>query len=147
MKKRIRIQGMLIFLAVVLTISIPKFVFPYWKEEPLEEFLDVLGVGIVLFGFLFRIAARGYKEEKSFGGKNLVKDGPYYLMRNPMYFGTSLIGIGITIALFKLWIILLFLIICFLIYIPQVKKEEDLLSRVKSFLSCKSKYGTSLRYP
>lgn len=151
MKKRIRIQGILISLAVVLTISLPKFIFPYWKEEFLDEFLDVLGVSLVLFGFLFRIIARGYKEEKSSGGKNLVKDGPYYLIRNPMYFGTLLVGAGIVIALFKLWILLLFTIIYFSIYIPQVKKEEGLLSRrfgreYEDYCKTTPRYFPKIRY-
>lgn len=94
MKKRIKIQGFLIFLATLATISLSKFVFPHWKKEPWDEFLDVVGIGLVLFGFLFRITARGYKQEKSYNGKLLVKDGPYAMVRNPMYFGTFMIGTG-----------------------------------------------------
>jgi protein-S-isoprenylcysteine O-methyltransferase Ste14 len=128
MKKRIRIQGTLIFFVVLISILLSKFVFIHWRSESTDEYLDALGIGLVLSGFLFRIVARGYKEEKSYGGKNLVKDGPYHLMRHPMYFGTLLIGMGIISALFKLWTFPLFLIIYYLIYAPQIQKEEDTLS-------------------
>ena len=83
---------------------------------------------MVLFGFLFRVCARGHKEEKSSQGRSLVKDGPYALIRNPMYFGTLLIGIGTTAILFQFWTIFLFLAVFLLIYIPQVRKEEALLA-------------------
>ena len=129
MKKRIKIQGFLIFLAIIISILLSKFLFPHWKKEALDEFLDALGVGIVLFGFLFRIAARGYKAEVSPDGKKLIIDGLYGLMRNPMYFGTLLIGLGINLLLFKWWISLLFFIIFLIIYVHQIRKEENDLYR------------------
>lgn len=124
MKKRIKIQGFLIFIAVFLTVSLSKFLFPYWKQEPADEFLDALGIVFVLFGFLFRISARGYKEQMSASSTALVKGGPYAMVRNPMYFGTFLIGAGIIAALFRPWVFLIFIGIFLGIYIPQIKKEE-----------------------
>ncbi|MBI5144916.1 MAG: isoprenylcysteine carboxylmethyltransferase family protein [Candidatus Omnitrophica bacterium] len=129
MKRRIKIQGFLIFLAVAISILLSKFLFPQWKHEAADEFLDALGISIVFFGFLFRIAARGYKAEKSADGSLLIKDGPYGLMRNPMYFGTFLIGVGIVLVLFKWWVFLLFLLVFLLIYSAQINKEENKLSQ------------------
>jgi protein-S-isoprenylcysteine O-methyltransferase Ste14 len=129
MKKRIKIQGFLVFLILTFTILLSKFLFPHWKEETLDEFLDALGIGIVLFGFLFRIAARGHKAEISPDGRHLITDGLYALMRNPMYFGTLLIGIGVILVLFKWWVLPLFLVIFSAIYFPQINREEHRLSR------------------
>lgn len=129
MKKRIKIQGFLIFLAIIISIPLSKFLFPHWKEEALDEFLDALGIGMVLFGFLFRIAARGYKAEVSPDGKKLIIDGLYGFLRNPMYFGTLLIGLGINLILFEWWAFILFFIIFLLIYIRQMRKEENDLYR------------------
>lgn len=129
MKIRIRIQGFLIFLAIATTILLSKFLFPYWKEEALDEFLDALGIGLVLWGFLFRIAARGHKAEKSSQGKKLITDGPYGLIRNPMYFGTLLIGLGINMVIFAWWAAIIFFIIFLSIYIRQIRREEADLSR------------------
>ena len=129
MKKRIRIQGTIVSLAVILIIFLPKRIFfSQFKNEVIDELLDFLGVGLILYGFLFRIVARGYKEYRSFGGKSLVSDGPYRLIQNPMYFGTFLIGTGIIFVLFGLWTFLLFMIIYLSIYIPQIKKENETLS-------------------
>ncbi len=127
MKKRIGIQGGLVFLALVTGIFLYKIVLPHWEKEGLDELLDALGIVLVLSGFLLRISSRGYKEEHSSCSRELVKDGPYALMRNPMYFGTFLIGIGVIFVLLKLWTILLFLLAFALIYFSQIKKEEDAL--------------------
>lgn len=127
MKKRIGLQGFLLFLSITVTFLLSKFIFPSWKEEALDEFLDAVGIGLVLFGFLFRICARGYKAEKSHQGESLITDGPYSLTRNPMYFGTLLIGTGIITVLFELWAFFIFFAVFLLIYIPQINKEENIL--------------------
>lgn len=128
MKKRIRIQGLLIFLVIVLFVLFANFVIPQWQKEWEDELFDTFGVLFVLFGFLLRMVARGYKEEVSQGGRKLVMQGPYTLMRNPMYFGTLMIGTGIISTLFRFWTLPLFLVIYFSIYIPQVNREEKILS-------------------
>lgn len=129
MKRRIRIQGILVFLAVVATISLFKFLFPHWRKEALDEFLDALGITIVLFGLLVRIASRGYKSEVSADGRHLITDGLYGLIRHPMYFGTLLVGSGVILVLFRWWIFPLFLIIFLSIYIPQIQREEKNLAK------------------
>lgn len=127
MKKRIRIQGLLIFASFLLAIFLYKILLAQWQGKLLDKLFDCLGIVLVLSGFLFRISARGYKEEKSSQGRNLVTDGPYAAVRNPMYFGTLLIGTGVIFTLLQLWVIFPFIIIFLLIYIPQIKKEEALL--------------------
>ena len=128
MKTRIKIQAFFVFLAVILAVLLPKFLFPRWQEESLDGILDAVGIVLVLFGFLFRIAARGYKSEKSHEGSRLITDGPYAVMRNPMYFGTLIIGTGIIMIIFEWWTIFIFGLVFLLIYVPQVNKEQRELS-------------------
>lgn len=126
-KKRITFQGILVFVFVASVIVFTRFVFPDWKREPLEELFDNLGIILVLFGFLLRILARGYKEEMSDNGHRLVIEGPYSVMRNPMYFGTLLIGVGAIAVLIKWWALPGFIILYSLVYLPQINKEEKAL--------------------
>lgn len=129
MKKRIKIQGIAVFLAFVLAILFSKILFPSWKHAPFDKFFDAVGIAIILFGFLFRISARGYKQEKSVESKKLITTGPYALLRNPMYFGSILIGTGIIIVLFNGWLLIPSLIISLSILIPQIYKEEEKLKK------------------
>ena len=84
-------------------------------------------MGVILSGFLLRVYARGHKEDKCSNGKSLVKDGPYAVIRNPMYFGTFLIGTGVVIMLLQPWTFFVFSAVFFMIYIPQMRKEEKAL--------------------
>lgn len=117
------------FSAVLATILFPGFLLPKMPDGILKAFLDIGGIALVISGFLLRISSRGYKAWHSANSQNLVAGGPYALMRNPMYLGTFLIGVGISLLIFKWWVSPVFGLIFLLIYAPQIKKEEAVLSR------------------
>jgi protein-S-isoprenylcysteine O-methyltransferase Ste14 len=124
MKKRIGIQGSLMFAALLLGIIFPRLLIPSSKQ-PLNDLLwDVWGFVLILLGFFIRILARGYKSEMSLQGRTLIKDGLYSLVRNPMYLGTLIIGLGVTMVLFTWWVFIIFLAVFLLIYLPQIHREE-----------------------
>ena len=139
------------FLGLGAVIMLSNFAFPHQRPVVLDGALNAFGMGLILFGFLFRISARGYKEEKSLNGNVLVKDGPYAIIRNPMYFGTFIIGVGVVIMLLEGWFFFLFSIVFLLIYIPQMKKEEMVLSErfgleYKEYCKAAHKYFPRLDY-
>jgi len=151
MKIRIKIQGALMFLGLGAIILLSNFMFHRERQEALDVMLNAAGMSLVLLGFLFRISARGYKEEKSSNGNALVKDGPYAVIRNPMYFGTFIIGTGIVVMLLEPWVFLLFSGIFLLIYIPQMKKEEKILldkfgGEYKEYCAATPKYFPRVDY-
>lgn len=124
MKTRIKVQGFLIFIAVVMLIFYSKYLLADYKNQAQRIFFDIAGTGLFLTGYYLRIAARGYKAELGLSAKPLAVKGLYALTRNPMYLGTLLIGLGITFLLLKWWLGLIFLSVYLIIYIPQIKKEE-----------------------
>lgn len=128
MKKRIGLQGFFMFLGVVAILFCSRYILVGFRQQVVDELLDALGMLIVLLGYLLRIAARGYKTDMNPDGKTLVMKGPYVLMRNPMYFGTLLIGLGLILILFRWWVSFIFLGIYLSIYIPQINREENKLS-------------------
>ena len=116
------------FLGLGAIVLLSNSAFPHERQPVLDGMLNAVGMGLILFGFLFRISARGYKEENTSNGNALVKDGPYAVIRNPMYFGTFIIGAGVVVMLLEPWFFFLFAAVFFMIYIPQMKKEERVLS-------------------
>jgi len=127
LKKRIFIQGFLVGVSLIMSVLLAKYLFVDYKSIFLDRLFDFLGLVVVLMGFLFRISARGYKAEYSKDGGSLILGGPYKLIRNPMYFGTLLIGLGVILMLFQWWLAILFLAVYLSIYLPQIKREEKFL--------------------
>lgn len=128
MKKRLRVSGVLIFLATCLVFIFPKLFLRPDTLNPLNDISEVFGLALVLFGSLLRISGRGYKAERSKEGKALVKDGPYGLVRNPMYLGIAMIGLGVVLVLFRWWTSAIFILIFTLQYILLIFKEEKRLA-------------------
>ncbi len=124
MKLRLKINGLLMFLATCLALIFPKFFSRPDSLSPLSSLLEVFGFAMVLFGLLLRVCARGYKSESSKEGYCLVSGGPYKLVRNPMYLGIAMIGLGVVLILFKLWVNVVFILIFFARYIKLIFKEE-----------------------
>jgi len=123
MKRRIRIQG-LVILAALLVLA----VFGRYILAPSRSIIICIpGFLLLLLGYSLRIAARGLKSELNPDGNTLIVSGIYALTRNPMYLGTLLIGTGIVTALFHWWVMVIFITVYLSIYIPQMKKEVRLL--------------------
>ncbi|MDD5431593.1 MAG: isoprenylcysteine carboxylmethyltransferase family protein [Candidatus Omnitrophica bacterium] len=124
MKKRIKIQGFLIFLSVMAVVFFYKQILQEGQSSLSNLIFSGIGLLLVISGYFLRIIARGHKADENPDGKTLVTTGVYKLMRNPMYFGTLLIGLGVILFLFKWWIAVIFLVVYLSIYIPEITKEE-----------------------
>ena len=90
------------------------------------------GLLFVVSGQLLRIWASGtiglYRGEKV-KAKELVTEGPYALMRNPLYFGNGLIGLGWSIMA-GFYAILLFVLCFFMLYnVFIIPYEEKFLEK------------------
>ena len=128
MKKRIGIQGFLVFASLAVIVLFAKYLFAGRRPGGLDTALAAAGLVLIVAGFITRVVSRGFKAEGSSDGKTLVRRGPYALVRNPMYAGTFLIGAGIIVALLKWWVFFVFAGLYCAIYVPQVKKEERVLA-------------------
>ncbi|MCX5712308.1 MAG: isoprenylcysteine carboxylmethyltransferase family protein [Candidatus Omnitrophica bacterium] len=126
MKKRIKINGFIIFFACVLIAAFPSRFLRLHKIE-YDILFQIAGMLIMLLGITFRAASRGFKSEHSGSGKSLVVSGPYSIVRNPMYLGISCIALGVILIMFQWWVLVVFAGFFISRYITLIYKEEKLL--------------------
>jgi len=124
MKKRIKINGLIMTLAFILVVIFRKIFFRQAGSSWEENFLRIAGLISVLLGQVIRVSARGYKSEYSKNSHALIERGPYQVVRNPMYLGILLIGLGVVLMLFNWWVVLLFFLVFAARYLPLILIEE-----------------------
>ena len=154
--KRYRILLTRVLLGIiVLTIVISA---PVWRPGPaVSAAIDILAFFLVLtatFGRLWALTfISGHKT------KDLITEGPYSAMRNPLYFFSLLGALGIGI-LTKSILVVAAMVLAFALYYPMViHAEEDRLerfhgerfrsykARVPSFIPRFSAYVEPIEYP
>ncbi|MCX5714907.1 MAG: isoprenylcysteine carboxylmethyltransferase family protein [Candidatus Omnitrophica bacterium] len=124
MKKRLKINGILIAIAAVLVIIFPKIFLQGRSINLSAWFIRICGIILIILGQLLRISARGYKAENSGNGSQLIQGGPYLVVRNPMYLGIFFIGAGLGLAVFQYWVICIFMVIFTIRYVILAFTEE-----------------------
>ena len=106
MKKRLKINGIIIFCATIIVAFFPRVFFRNnGSGTILEQYIEIMGFSLILLGQIIRVSARGYKAEHSRESQALIQAGPYQVVRNPMYLGIFLIGLGVVLAVFRLSLI------------------------------------------
>jgi len=84
-----------------------------------------IGLFVVLLGEVIRTWAAGYLVKDEL----LVKDGPYRLVRNPLYLGSFLIGLGAVIIGHSLLLLFAFILLFLGAYLPTIFREEKFLAQ------------------
>ena len=111
--------------AAIIVVFFPRFFFRYnISGGGIEEYVEILGFSCILLGQIIRVSARGYKAEHSCESQALIQGGPYQIVRNPMYLGIFLIGLGVVLAVFKWWAVVIFVAVFIIRYIKLIYKEE-----------------------
>ncbi len=79
-----------------------------------------VGLGVAVAGQVFRIYAAGYIHKN----QNLASNGPYALVRHPLYLGNIMILVGFTVAANNRYVAVGVLVF-FLIWYPSAIAYED----------------------
>jgi protein-S-isoprenylcysteine O-methyltransferase Ste14 len=94
----------------------------FWLARPTWRFL-ALGAILVVPGLLIRALASGHVRKN----EALATSGPYAYTRNPLYFGSLLIGVGFAVAARSWWVGVVLVVMFFAIYLPVIRDEEAFL--------------------
>ena len=84
------------------------------------------GGSVALLGLAIRAWATGHLRKNDC----LAVSGPYSLTRNPLYFGSFLIGVGFSLAGRDPTILVVFLVCFAVLYGPVMQREIDTLKRL-----------------
>lgn len=101
------------------------FVIPFfWWARPTPAVLSV-GAGLAALGLLIRALAAGHIHKD----RELTVTGPYARTRNPLYVGTFLLGLGVTLAGGRAVFVLAFVAFYLLVYVRTMRAEARFLEK------------------
>ncbi|MGB9736364.1 MAG: methyltransferase family protein [bacterium] len=116
-----------IFIAILILI----FTKPTFTTMHARIILFVFGGAVILLGEAIRIWAVGYSggttRSKKLIADRLVKEGPYSIIRNPLYAGNFLIALGFSFTANAVSVIPIVILYFVIEYYPIVRREESFL--------------------
>jgi protein-S-isoprenylcysteine O-methyltransferase Ste14 len=90
-----------------------------WRAKPTWQSV-LIGLALAVLGLSIRALASGQVKKD----RELTTTGPYAYVRNPLYLGSILIGLGFVIAARDRWIALGLLIYFVAVYVPVIRAEQ-----------------------
>ena len=106
---RLRVPSGFLLLAAFLWFAAPSLRSIVW------------GLPVALFGLWLRGWAAGHLEKN----ERVVSSGPYSYLRNPLYAGTLIAALGLTLAAQQVWLALLFGLVFLGVYWPRMELEDQ----------------------
>ncbi len=109
----------------------------FYFSQPTPKYLWIGGI-IAFLGLLLRAWATGHIRKND----ELAVAGPYAFTRNPLYFGSFVIGVGFSVAGGRLELLVVFLLCFAAVYGGVMQQERDFLRR--KFPQQYSRYETTV---
>jgi len=96
--------------------------FYLWRARATWTSIGV-GLAVACIGIIVRALASGQVKKD----RELTTTGPYAYVRNPLYLGSIVIGIGFAVAARDVWIVVALVAYFALIYVPVIRGEQNFL--------------------
>jgi protein-S-isoprenylcysteine O-methyltransferase Ste14 len=117
----------------LILLALRNFKFPYGSHK-LDQMWELLCFAISLAGLIIRIITVGFvpkgtsgRNTKTLKASTLNTTGMYSLLRNPLYFGNSIIWLGVSLFARLWWLTAILLLIFWLYYERIIMAEEEFL--------------------
>lgn len=98
-----------------------------WLLVPVFIILAEPTAGLLLTGAVLAVVGgviRAWAAGTIRKNKILTVSGPYAYTRNPLYFGSFLVGLGVVVGSGSIWLLLIFLVFFAVVYHRTMKAEE-----------------------
>jgi len=96
--------------------------FYIWRARPAWASV-LIGAAVASLGIAIRALASGQVQKD----RELTMTGPYAYVRNPLYLGSIVIGIGFAIAARDIWVAVVLVVYFAVVYVPVIRGEESFL--------------------
>ncbi len=96
--------------------------FYIWRARPTWASIGA-GAVVAALGIVIRALAAGQVKKN----RELTRTGPYAYVRNPLYLGSTIIGVGFAIAARDIWVAVVLVFFFLLVYMPVIRGEESYL--------------------
>ncbi|MGC2111965.1 MAG: isoprenylcysteine carboxylmethyltransferase family protein [Candidatus Korobacteraceae bacterium] len=93
-----------------------------WRARPNWQSVS-MGFVLAALGLLIRALASGQVKKD----RELTTTGPYAYVRNPLYLGSILLGVGFVVAARDLWLAVALLLYFVVVYVPVIRAEQTYL--------------------
>jgi len=104
----------------------PPLVFAFfYSSHETKKWVWPLGISVFLIGFMVRLWAQEHLHYRLRVRKYLTTTGPFGFVRNPIYIGNILIGLGATLVSGLVWMVPITLLWYAIIYGFVVRHEES----------------------
>ncbi len=87
----------------------------------ITPFSYIAGAMLMLLGLGIRFWASGHISKS----RLLATSGPYAYIRNPLYVGNFILGLGIAVIPNNIWLLLYYMITFTVLYIGTIKEEQE----------------------
>ena len=125
-RKRVAILRISIILIIAFIIIDNNFsAFSLNIDMNTSLLFSYIGFCLVVLGSFGRIWASLYLE--GFKTKKLIKEGPYSMVRNPLYFFSLMLFLGMCFAIKSIAISVALLLVFVLFHVPTILNEEKVL--------------------
>lgn len=121
-----RLRRLWLFVAILFAGGLLLTVRSAWTSETVSEHIELVGLGLIWVGIVGRLWSILY-----IGGHKavaIITDGPYSMMRNPLYFFSTVAAVGVGMQTAMLSVGLMLGLLCFLAFQIVIRREETYLA-------------------